>query len=111
MPITSAKYFTLIVGYSHSKIPLVFHEDFTIFCEGVKDNGNAVCQQLFGLGKTGFIVLMAKLAVLVTMALSAATITSITLASLATKDSLALPAILALPALLALLAAIVSLAS
>jgi hypothetical protein len=42
VPITSAKYFMLIVGYSHSKIPLVFCKDFTIFCEGVKDNGNAV---------------------------------------------------------------------
>jgi hypothetical protein len=55
VPITSAKYFMFIIGYSHSKIPLVFRKDFTIFCEGVKDNGNAVSQQLFGLNETGFV--------------------------------------------------------
>ncbi len=45
----------LNVEYKYSKICLHFCKDCRIFCEGVKDNGNAVSQQLFGLGKTGFV--------------------------------------------------------
>jgi hypothetical protein len=41
----SAKYSTLIVGYCHSKITLVFCEDLAIFCEEVKDDGNAIVSQ------------------------------------------------------------------
>jgi hypothetical protein len=33
-------YSTLIVGYHHSKIPLIFCNDFAIFCEGGQENAN-----------------------------------------------------------------------
>jgi hypothetical protein len=45
----------LIVEYKYSNICLHFCKDCRILCEGVKDNGNGVSQQLFGLGKTGFV--------------------------------------------------------
>jgi hypothetical protein len=45
----------LIIENKFFKICLHFCKDCRIFCEGVKDNGNAVSQRLFGLGKTGFI--------------------------------------------------------
>jgi hypothetical protein len=45
----------LIVEYKYSKICLHFCKDCRIFCEGVKDDDNAVSQQLFVIGKTGFV--------------------------------------------------------
>jgi hypothetical protein len=48
----------LIVEYKYSKICLYFCKDCRIFCEGVKDNGNAVSQRLFGLGETGLVGLI-----------------------------------------------------
>jgi hypothetical protein len=48
----------LIVEYKYSKICLHFCKHCIIFCEGVKDNGNAVSQQLFGLGETSLVGLI-----------------------------------------------------
>jgi len=53
--------YQLIVGYRHFKIPLVFCKDFTIFCEGVKEDGNAVSKRLVGLGEIGFIGLVGQI--------------------------------------------------
>ena len=53
--------YQLIVGYRHFKVPLVFCKDFTIFCEGVKEDGNAVSKRLVGLGEIGFVGLVGQI--------------------------------------------------